>query len=102
MNEQVFVAETGSKEQFFTCLIVLGSDEFEDYFILLRMLNMTLTNFYTFHKSIKQNANSKAEPTRTSEVRGENRCHGGVSFPCRPVAPAVCSLSKSVEEKKSP
>ena len=39
----------------------------------------------TSRKSIKHIANSKAEQTRTSKEKVGNCCHGGVSFPCRPI-----------------
>ena len=59
-----------------------------------------ITNSNLSHKSYRKYKSENGR-TRTSEyIRGGIRCHGGVSIPCWPVAPAVSPVSKNHESNQ--
>jgi hypothetical protein len=63
------------------------------------MTKITISN--QSHKSYKKYKSENGR-TRTSEyIRGGIRCHGGVSFPCWPVTPAVSPIS-TFDERYDP
>jgi hypothetical protein len=63
------------------------------------MTKITISN--QSHKSYRKYKSENGH-TRTSEyIRGEIRCHGGVSIPCWPVTPAVSPIS-TFDERHDP